>query len=155
VLLLQGQTILIAGYPLLVAACYVGDALNATAPAFYKTSDAGGTTRSTSGAYFVLPNAQAVSLKGVGNQTINTRVKSGPAFGAVEEDQLENHYHSMTPNSGSNNSPITGGSLVLTNVATVTPNPCIGAVITDGTNSLRSGATTRDNTLGTNFGITY
>lgn len=47
VILLQGQVIEIANYPLLAAAVYVGDANNPTAPAFYKTSDAGGVTRST------------------------------------------------------------------------------------------------------------
>ena len=74
VILLQGQVIEIASYPLLAAAVYVGDAKNGTAPAFYKTSDAGGTTRSTSGGYMKLPDTRAVSLKGVGNQTINTRL---------------------------------------------------------------------------------
>ena len=88
VLLLQGQVITAATYPLLCAAVYVGDASNPTAPAFYYTSDAGGTTRSTANkTYMVLPDTRAVSLKGAGNQTINTRVKSGPAFGAVQEDQ--------------------------------------------------------------------
>ena len=79
VILLQGQVIEISSYPLLAAAVYVGDAKNATAPAFYKTSDAGGTTRSTAGTYMVMPDTRAVSLKGVGDQTINTRVKKGPA----------------------------------------------------------------------------
>ena len=67
VLLLQGQVILIATYPLLAAAVYCGDANNATAPAFYKTSDAGGTTRSTAGTYLVLPDTRGLSLKGVGD----------------------------------------------------------------------------------------
>ena len=92
VILLQGQVIEISSYPLLAAAVYVGDANNGTAPAFYKTSDAGGTTRSTSGAYMVLPDTRAVSLKGVGNQTINTRVKTGPAsVGSVIEDTFQGH----------------------------------------------------------------
>ena len=88
VLLLQGQVILIATYPLLAAAVYCGDANNAAAPAFYKTSDAGGTTRSTAGTYLVLPDTRGLSLKGVGNATVNTRTKTGPAaLGEVQEDQ--------------------------------------------------------------------
>jgi hypothetical protein len=55
VLLLSNQTILIASYQELVDATYVGDGNNATAPYFYKSSDAGGVTRSTSGTYFTLP----------------------------------------------------------------------------------------------------
>lgn len=39
---------------------------------------------------FNLPDYRAVSPKGVGNQTINTRVKTGPAsLGSVLEDQMQ------------------------------------------------------------------
>lgn len=58
VLLLSGQTVLIASYPELVSACYVGDGNNATAPYFYKSTDSGGATRSTSGTYFTLPESR-------------------------------------------------------------------------------------------------
>lgn len=156
VLLLQGQTIEIASYPLLAAAVYVGDGNNATAPAFYKTSDTPGTIRDTGGAYMVLPDTRAVSLKGVGNQTINTRVKSGPAFGAVEEDQIQGHYHSpLSPMT-----KFTGISPSGTNAdgatAARTDQSTTGAAVTDGIHGTpRTGTTTRDNTLGTNYGITY
>jgi hypothetical protein len=153
VLLLQGQTILIASYPLLVAACYVGDGSNPSAPAFYKTSDAGGTTRSTSGAYFVLPNAQAVSLKGTGNQTINARVKSGPAFGAVEEDQKQG---STIQAQGASTVGATAYGWFLGNAGGGPVTATSPTWVTDGTNGTpRIGLATRDNTLGTNFGITY
>ncbi|MEJ2043688.1 MAG: hypothetical protein P8X74_03670 [Reinekea sp.] len=62
-LILSGQGVLIASYPLLVAACYVGDGNNATAPYFFKADDAGGVTRNTAGTYFILPPGQPIFLK--------------------------------------------------------------------------------------------
>jgi hypothetical protein len=155
VILLQGQVIPIANYPLLAAAVYVGDANNAAAPAFYKTSDAGGTIRSTSGTYMKLPDTRAVSLKGVGNQTINTRVKTGPAFGAVQEDQMQGFDILLEGGAGTTRGlgiavGIMGGNEVSTDMTS------FSSVVTDGTNGEpRTGATTRDCTIGTNFGITY
>jgi hypothetical protein len=58
VLLLSGQGILHANYPDLLAAVYVGDPDNPTAPYFYKSTDAAGLTRSTSGTYLQLPESR-------------------------------------------------------------------------------------------------
>lgn len=58
VLRLQGQTVLIATYPDMCEAIYCGDANNAAATCCYKASDSAGATRSTSGAYMVLPDAR-------------------------------------------------------------------------------------------------
>jgi hypothetical protein len=156
VLLLQGQVISIASYALLVAACYVGDPSNPTAPAFYKTSDAGGTTRDTAGGFFVLPDTRALVLKGAGNQTINTRVKSGPAFGAVEEDRMQGHWHNYYyRDTGYTSGGVVGDGLGFV----IDSGPLLDRVkgaITDGTNGdPRTGATTRDCSIGTNHGITY
>jgi len=157
VLLLQGQVILIATYPLLAAAVYCGDANNATAPAFYKTSDAGGTTRSTTGAYMVLPDTRGLSLKGVGDATVNGRTKTGPAsLGEVQEDQIQGHWHNFLISNG-------GGALGanITNASSLDYGQYnLGAIvdspITDGTNGTpRTGNATRDSSIGTNFGITY
>lgn len=65
VLNLQGQTILISSYTELVAACYCGDGNNHNAYGFYKTSDAGGTTRDTAGTYMVLPDARGRFLRAI------------------------------------------------------------------------------------------
>jgi hypothetical protein len=62
---LIGQVVTIANYADLVAATYKGDGTNGTVPSFYKTSDAGGTTRDTAGAYYVLPNALGRFMRGV------------------------------------------------------------------------------------------
>jgi hypothetical protein len=56
-LLLEGQGVLVADYPLLTAAVYVGDALNGSAGAFYRCTNANGSGRSTTGAYLKLPDA--------------------------------------------------------------------------------------------------
>ncbi len=65
ILLLRGDVLTSANYPELVAATYVGDSDNAAADGFYKTSDAGGTTPSTSGAYFVLPDFSGRFLRAI------------------------------------------------------------------------------------------
>lgn len=57
ILLLEGQGILVADYPELTAAVYVGDADNPTAPAFYRADDAAGTIRNIAGIYLILPDA--------------------------------------------------------------------------------------------------
>jgi hypothetical protein len=149
VLLLQGQLILIASYTELVTDCYVGDTNNPTAPAFYKC-DVGG-TRNTAGLYFKLPDARAVSLKGAGNQTINARVKSGPAFGGVEEDQLQGFRIKTAAGQviAQTGTLFTAESIDANAPTYHTPE----SDLTNGTP--RVGLTTRDCTLGTNFGITY
>jgi hypothetical protein len=153
VILLQGQVITIASYPLLAAAVYVGDANNATAPAFYKTSDAGGTTRSTSGTYMVMPDTRAVSLKGVGNQTINTRVKTGPAsVGSLIEDTMQGHWHNAYYGSGA----LAGEQVASGAGGTLGVADRVKEAAADGTNGTpRTGTQTQDCTIGTNFGITY
>ena len=171
VILLQGQVIEISSYPLLAAAVYVGDANNATAPAFYKTSDSGGTTRSTSGAYMVLPDTRGLSLKGVGNATISGRTKTGPAeVGEVQEDQMQGwQLGSSEDNSGARNLFSTVGNrdtwqapAAQTNYSAMfsqTAGQGLGGrlkAMNDGTNGTpRTGENTRDSSIGTNFGITY
>jgi hypothetical protein len=158
VLLLQGQVILIATYPLLAAAVYCGDANNATAPAFYKTSDAGGTTRSTAGTYLVLPDTRGLSLKGVGNATVNTRTKTGPAaLGEVQEDQIETHEHNLNIGTSGGAAYTDGDTQGLATVAS-TPTQTQPAFRTKNLwsgDTARNGSNTRDSTIGTNFGITY
>lgn len=159
VILLQGQVITIANYPLLAAAVYVGDANNGTAPAFYKTSDAGGTTRSTAGTYMVMPDTRAVSLKGVGNQTINTRAKTGPAaLGSIIEDTMQGHWHDSYIYSAAGGTTVSYEKYSITSGAAVTTtgNNETRSPKTDGVNGTpRTGLQTQDCTIGTNFGITY
>lgn len=57
ILLLSNQGVLISSFPELVAATYVGDGNNPTAPFFYKSVLADGLTRDTAGPFFILPPA--------------------------------------------------------------------------------------------------
>ncbi len=65
ILLLTGQTILIANYPEVDESVYVGDGNNATASAFYRTSDTPGTVRNIAGPYLVLSDSRGYALRGL------------------------------------------------------------------------------------------
>jgi hypothetical protein len=158
VLLLQGQEILIATYALLFAVVYCGDASNATAPAFYATNGAGvRTTPGAGGTHFVLPDSRGLSLKNIGNATVNARVKTGPvALGEEQEDQGQDHYHQLINGAAVNIGTDTAGA-ALGNLNGAFNNASkIGASTTDGVHgAVRAGDNFRDSTLGTNYGITY
>jgi hypothetical protein len=96
ILLLQGQTISISSYPDLVAATYCGDGVNNTAGVpFYKSSDSGGVTRSTSGTYFTLPDARGVTLRGIDigatRDPLGATRGGGTPNGSIELDALQGH----------------------------------------------------------------
>lgn len=69
VLLLQGQGILIANYPELTGAVYVGDGNNTAVAAgggkFYKSSDSAGTIPDIAGTYLQLPDLRGYVLRGL------------------------------------------------------------------------------------------
>lgn len=171
-LLLQGQVILIATYPLLVAATYCGDPNNPTAPAFYKTSDAGGTIRNTAGTYFVLPDTRGLSLKNIGDATISGRTKTGPVeLGEVQEDQIQGwQLGAEEDTTGARDywgtalerdvNVGTGGAAANNTrskyATTLQGDSKMLKAMNDGTNGdPRQGDMTRDATIGTNFGIVY
>lgn len=173
VLLLQGQVILIATYPLLAAACYIGDGNNADTDytGFYKTSDAGGTTRSTSGTYMVLPDARGLSLKNIGDAVVNTRTKTGPVkltelqedqgqawqLGAEEDATGARDYWGVTgPRDLVDTTQAGVNETTFKGATTVQGSSRILHAKNDGTNGdPREGLNTRDSVLATNFGITY
>jgi hypothetical protein len=159
VLLLQGQEIAIATYPYLFDAVYCGDADNATAPAFYATNGAGvRTTPGAGGTHFVLPDHRGLSPKMIGNATVNGRTKTGPVeLGEKQEDQGQGHRHSPLSVISFLNRVAAGGGWAIPGAgATMTETTSTGDPVTDGVHiPLRTGDTTRDSTLGTNFGITY
>jgi hypothetical protein len=89
-IILQGQGVLVASYPDLTTNTYVGDSANPTAPAYYRATDAAGTSRSTTGAYLILPDRRGVVPSGIGTQDINGRTKTGPSLlGSLGEDQTQ------------------------------------------------------------------
>lgn len=68
-LLLNGQGILRANYPLLDANVYVGDGNNAAVAAaggaYYRADDAAGTTPNITGAYLILPESRGYTTRGL------------------------------------------------------------------------------------------
>jgi len=162
---LTGQVITIASYPELCTAVYCGDANNPTAPAFYKTSDAGGSTRSTSGAYMVFPDARGLMIVGIGQ---NTKIfpanhptsvyDGGSAIGAMLTELMQGHYHAPY---GSATQIISGATSGQTLGSTSTGSvwfvaPSTGGPITDGTNGTpRTGAYTHGPNLAAQICITY
>lgn len=104
---------------------------------------------------FNVPNYQGVVPKGTGSQTINTRSKTGPDLGVIEEDQTQGHYHNIIFNNGA----VGGVATMLSGNASASAyesNVVVKAPVTDGTNGTpRTGATTRENSIGTNFYIRY
>jgi hypothetical protein len=65
ILPLKGQVITISAYPALVDATYIGNTNNPSGfyTAFFKCSDAGGTTRDTAGPYFKLPDCRGYFVR--------------------------------------------------------------------------------------------
>lgn len=150
-LALNGQVVLRATYSELDEVCYVGDGRNGTADGFYRTSDSGGTTRSTTGDYLVLPNARGAVLVGVGAQTYNSVSYSGPSTSDIQQDRSQGHKHRTIGRSGSGgaNQSFTA-DLNGSSPDNVTPDDSFfGNPITDGTNGTpRTGPYTRAFGLG-------
>lgn len=152
ILLAQGQTILIASYPDLVAATYCGNGVNNTAGVpFYKSSDSGGVTRSTSGTYFTLPDARGVTFRGI--DTGNTRDPlgstrgGGTPNGSVELDAMQGHNHILYVDWN------TSGGGVTPNVIVIKDSPVTGTGSLGGNNkaftpSSDTGATEGDGSIG-------
>jgi len=94
-LILTGQVITIASYPNLVANTYIGDTNNPNTAYqyFYKCSDAGGSTRSTSGTYYKLPDFRGVFLRGL--DIGGTRNPNGTSdfLGNYRADAMQGHWH--------------------------------------------------------------
>ena len=153
---LTGQVVAVASYPDLVTATYCGDANNASAPAFYKTSDAGGATRSTTGAYFVLPDAKGLVVRGIGNnakiQPVNAAYyyTGGTLVGYLTTDAMMGHMHNPASIFGFSTSG-TGIAAGSSGTATTLTGP-----VTDGTfGTPRTTYEMRPASIGAQLCITY
>jgi hypothetical protein len=90
---LKGQGILRANYSELDAKCYVGDSNNPTASAFYRATDAAGTTRSTTGDYLILPDLRGQFVRGL--DTTGTIDPDGASrdIGNIQDYAIRTHFH--------------------------------------------------------------
>jgi len=96
VLPLDGTVLLIANYPDLVEATYVGDIANGASTVFIKTSDAGGTTPDTGGTYFVLPDFTGCFIRGRDQGATIDPDGASRFQGDLQAEEIENHYHAVT-----------------------------------------------------------
>lgn len=87
---MKGVGVLVASYPALVAAVYVGDAENATAPGCYRCTDVAGTVRSVTGAYLFLEDARGEFFRGWDNAR---GVDAGRVLGSAQASQNLSHSH--------------------------------------------------------------
>lgn len=89
---LSGQVVSLTTYPRLEHV-YCGDSANPSASAYYKTSDSGGTTRSTSGTYLKLPDYRGLFLRGRDPAGTWDPIGDSREIGDIQGDTLEQHYH--------------------------------------------------------------
>lgn len=162
IILLTGQPISASLYPDLCNNVYCGDANNATAPCFYYTSDAGGTTRSTTNKnYIVMPDARGVTIRNTDSS--NSRDPSGSTrlLGSVQGHMFQGHGHDKLRYSGSDYSD--GGAIAPGAGSGVVPYPSAGVnkwsfigIITDGINGTpQAGPETRMVNMQCQIGIIY
>ena len=110
VLLLNGQVITIASYQDLVDATYVGDGNNATASAFYKTSDVGGTIRDTAGPFFVLPEHRGYAPRGLDVAASVDPDGASRDIGSIQLDAMQGHDWFLFNNHSSTNAIATNAN---------------------------------------------
>lgn len=92
---------------------------------------------------FNLPDDRAMVMRATGSQTVNSRSKSGPSLGAIQEDQMQGHKHSFDTVSAYGTQFPSGGSDSAGGGAAF-QTPVIGSPSTDGSNGTpRTGAETR------------
>lgn len=169
-LLLTGQIVDGFLYPDLWYNTWVGAGLNSSAPAFYTTSDAGGTTRATTGLtvnsvtggrYLKLPDMRGYSLRGVDTSNLRDPAGSTRGLGSAQLDAFQGHrQNSNTSNANQFNLLTTpdvyrfetGGVSQFTLLSgTTTGNP-----VTDGVNGTpRTAVETRMVNINCYFSIRY
>ena len=165
VIALTGQVLTIASYPELCAAVYCGDANNPTADCFYKTSDAGGTTRSTSGTYMVMADARGLAIVGIGANLKITAANGsnytgGSAVARYLTDMMQGHKHPVSwPGFNNAASTANAGSFSTGDASPITTRTtlmAIGNPSSDGIYDIpRTGAYTRGPSLGAQICIVY
>jgi hypothetical protein len=164
-LTLTGQVVDGFLYPDLVYATWVGSGSNGTAPAFYTTSDSGGTTRATtgltvngvtSGRYLKLPDLRGYSLRGVDTGNLRDPAGSTRGLASAQLDAFQGHFHrsvSYAAGGGSN------GPTTVTDRNTAGPTNMVNAIreaTDDGTNGTpRTAIETRMVNVNCFFAIRY
>lgn len=92
-LLLHGQGILVADFPELNTAVYVGDAANPTAGTFYHADDAAGTIRNVAGIYLILPDARGLFPRFLDETGLVDPDGVGRLPGEFQDEDFLSHSH--------------------------------------------------------------
>jgi hypothetical protein len=94
----NGTVISVSTYQDLVDAVYVGDANNNnfSYQGFYKTSEQGGTARSTSGTYFVLPDLRGSFMRGYDPTAISDPDGASRVIPSSQAHGFQVHGHELT-----------------------------------------------------------
>jgi hypothetical protein len=151
VLYLNGQGILRANYPDLDAACYVGNANNAAASAWYRANNADGSSRSTTGAYLILPETRGYVLRGL--DTSGTIDPGGATrdIGNIQGDAFQGHQHQVVPRDALGGSGFFAYGAGATAAAVATT-----SIVTDGTSGTpRTSTETRMKNVAVKFVVRY
>lgn len=108
---LNGAVPPVSSVPNLVANVYCGDANNATASFYYRCTDAANptTTRSTTGAYFVLKDARGRFPRSLSD---GSSIDSGRSMWAYQDHAQQDHTHTGFGRDGANGSGLGSGVLV-------------------------------------------
>jgi hypothetical protein len=101
---LDGTVLTASSYTDLVTATYIGDGNNSVSNfiGFFKTSDAGGTTRDTAGPYFVLPNLEGFFIRGNDPTAIKDPDGASRGIPYAQASAFETHGHELLTLSGNN-----------------------------------------------------
>lgn len=94
-LLLNGSTVLVANYELLVEYAYCGDANNNGAQGFFRCNGSDGSSRSTTGIYFYLPDYRGHFIRCHGGSSNGNDPSTRPPHG-IQSDGIKDHAHEIT-----------------------------------------------------------
>lgn len=139
---LNGQGILRANYPNLDANVYVGDGINGTASAYFRATDAAGTSRSISGAYLILPESRGYTTRGLDTAAAIDPGGASRDLGDLQGSAIWGHKHTagigfIIGSAGEGISAIaTSSSFVTGATAAIGPNTTEVKASTYGTPSL-------------------
>jgi hypothetical protein len=93
---LNGQGILRANYTELDSVCYVGDGRNSSAEYYYRATDSGGSSRSTTGAYLILPDMRGIFARGYDPTGVQDPGGTTRGFPDFQYFALQDHHHEVT-----------------------------------------------------------
>lgn len=160
-LLLNGQGVLRANYPLLDANVYVGDGNNAAVAAgggaYYRADDAAGTTPNIAGVYLILPESRGYTTRGLDAAASVDPDGASRFLGDNQLDAFQGHFMRIRGGTGPTatlsavTNQVTGQSSFNQDVDNV-----VGGPVTDGASGTpRTDTETRMTNRSTQFAIRY